>query len=127
MLLGVAMSLSVALAIAQTPPKATESPGALLYSTYCVACHTTQVHWRDMRLATDWASLTNQVRRWQANAKLTWSDEEIAAVARYLNTLYYHFPETGNRVSRASDSGAHHIASPSERWPNARSDRAQWQ
>lgn len=32
--------------------------GELLYNTHCVACHSTKMHWRDQRLATDWKSLT---------------------------------------------------------------------
>jgi len=69
-----------------------ESRGEMLYSTHCIACHTTHVHWRDKRLATDWPSLEKQVRRWQHNTGLSWSDEDVSAVARYLNALYYHFP-----------------------------------
>ena len=39
------------------------SRGELLYTKACVACHTTQVHWRDKKLATDWKSLQAQVGR----------------------------------------------------------------
>lgn len=67
--------------------------GELLYNTHCVACHTTQVHWREQRLAQDWETLTKQVHRWQANVGLNWNDEDIAAVASYLNKLYYEYPE----------------------------------
>jgi mono/diheme cytochrome c family protein len=90
----------LALSIAMAPPLSAQSPappapsrGALLYETHCVACHTTQVHWRDRKLATDWSSLSAQVRRWQANAGLRWTDEEIDEVVRYLNTTVYRFPE----------------------------------
>lgn len=69
-----------------------QSRGELLYSTHCIACHTSQVHWREQRLATDWQSLTKQVRRWQINTRLRWNEEDVAAVAEYLNSLYYHFP-----------------------------------
>jgi mono/diheme cytochrome c family protein len=69
-----------------------KSRGELLYSTHCIACHTTHVHWRDQRLATDWAGLKKQVNRWQNNAGLRWNNEDIEAVSKYLNTLYYHFP-----------------------------------
>jgi mono/diheme cytochrome c family protein len=68
------------------------SRGEMLYSTHCIACHTTHVHWRDQRLATDWASLNRQVRRWQSNTSLNWNEEDIEAVSGYLNALYYHFP-----------------------------------
>ena len=80
-----------ALPAALAQPAAQAAPGELLYSTHCIACHTTQVHWRQKKLATDWASLEAQVRRWAGNAGLGWSDEEIADVARYLNAVHYRF------------------------------------
>jgi mono/diheme cytochrome c family protein len=66
--------------------------GELLYTTHCIYCHTTEVHWREKKLATDWAGLQAQVRRWQGNTGLGWSDEDIAEVVRYLNALHYHYP-----------------------------------
>lgn len=73
------------------------SRGALLYDTHCVACHTTQVHWRDRKVASDWASLAAETRRWQRNIGLGWSDEEIDDVVRYLNTTIYRFPDQAPR------------------------------
>ncbi len=67
--------------------------GALLYATYCNACHTSKIHWREQKAATDMDSLYTEVRRWQDNIGQEWTDAEIADVARYLNTRYYHFPE----------------------------------
>lgn len=87
----VALSYCLA-ADAQSTPEREPSRGELLYTTHCIACHTTEVHWRNQRLATDWATLTRQVRRWQGNAHLGWNDEDILAVTRYLNALYYHYP-----------------------------------
>ncbi len=75
--------------------------GALLYENHCSACHGEKMHWRDQRIATDWASLKALVRRWQGVAQLNWSDEEIDEVARYLNARFYRFPEPPVRVSRA--------------------------
>lgn len=69
------------------------SRGELLYGTNCVACHTAQMHWRDQRLATDWKTLNVQVRRWQKAVRLDWNEQDIGAVASYLNQLYYEFPE----------------------------------
>jgi cytochrome c553 len=80
-----------AAAIAFAQPAPPESRGALLYSTHCIACHTKEVHWRQQKLATDWASLERQVRRWATNAGLAWSDDDVAEVARYLNAVHYHF------------------------------------
>jgi mono/diheme cytochrome c family protein len=71
------------------PPATTR--GELLYATHCLACHTTQLHWRDGRVATDWASLVEQVAAWQGRAGLGWSGDDIAEVARFLNQRYYGF------------------------------------
>ena len=80
-------------------PTAENSRGELLYTTHCIGCHTTQIHWRDKTLATDWPSLRRQVIRWQSNTGLGWSDDDIVAVTRYLNDLYYHFPTPGSPVA----------------------------
>jgi len=76
---------------AQSP--AAPSRGELLYETHCIACHTTQVHWRDQRLVGDYASLVAQVVRWQGNTGLGWTREEISEVARYLDATFYHLPD----------------------------------
>ena len=85
-----AISGSVGAAAAQ--PVRDPTRGELLYTTHCIACHTAQVHWREKKIATDWTRLHSQVRRWQVNSGLEWSDEDITAVARYLNALHYHYP-----------------------------------
>jgi len=92
---------SGAIAVAAQPVP-DNSRGELLYTTHCVGCHTGQVHWRDNKLATDWSSLRKQVTRWQANTGLAWSDEDIVAVTRYLNTLYYRFPAQDSPVALRS-------------------------
>jgi hypothetical protein len=84
-------------AFPQTPPA--ESRGQLLYSTHCISCHTSQVHWRDDKIAQDWNSLKAQVRRWQGNASLQWTEADITEVSRHLNDTIYHYPQTGDRVS----------------------------
>jgi len=75
------------------------SRGQLLYTTHCIACHSTQVHWRNDRRVTHWQSLLVQVRRWQAQAQLQWSDADIAAVARHLNDTVYKFGDTTARLA----------------------------
>jgi len=81
--------------VAAAAPSETEAArGELLYATHCIACHDTQVHWREQKLVTDWASLKLQVRRWAGNAGLGWTDEEIVDVARYINAAYYRFEST---------------------------------
>jgi mono/diheme cytochrome c family protein len=78
---------------AQSPAVAAPSRGELLYATHCIACHTTQVHWRDRRLVLDYPSLVAQVVRWQGNTGLGWTGEEVREVARYLDATFYHLPD----------------------------------
>ena len=73
--------------------QADSARGELLYATHCNACHDTEIHWRDKQLATDWLSLKAQVRRWQEVSGLGWRNDDITLVARYLNTLHYHYRE----------------------------------
>ena len=80
---------------AQAQPTLDPARGQLLYSTYCGACHSERMHWREKKLVTDWTSLRSQVRRWQEFAGLGWKNDDIEAVAAYLNTLYYHFALPG--------------------------------
>ena len=91
--------------VAAAAPVAAQSRGELLYTTHCISCHSTEMHWRDKRAASDWASLKFQVRRWQAAASLGWSDGDVVDVARYLNELIYRFEATTDPVSSASSGG----------------------
>ena len=86
-------------------PKAGDARGELLYSTYCIGCHTTQLHWREKRLATDWSSLESQVRRWHETVGLAPDEEGVAAITRYLNARYYHFA-TPATMQQGNASGA---------------------
>jgi mono/diheme cytochrome c family protein len=116
---GAALSLSV-LAIAPSPAQTVPAPtvnataaealpalndtrttgrGELLYTTHCIACHTTEVHWRNKRAASSWPTLKAQVRRWQDVASLAWGDSDILEVSRYLNETIYHFEQTVDPVS----------------------------
>jgi mono/diheme cytochrome c family protein len=109
-----ALCLAAAIGAAGEPPGAAgEGTGALLYSTHCIGCHTAQVHWRDGKRVTDWAGLEAEVRRWQANIGLGWSDDDIVAVARHLNGLHYHFVEPGRVAARSHAS----TTSRASRWP----------
>lgn len=77
---------------AQPAPPPAASRGELLYAMHCIACHGAQMHWREKKLAVDWSSLQFQVNRWQLFSQLGWRKEDVDAVARYLNRLYYHYP-----------------------------------
>ena len=63
--------------------------GRVLYETYCIACHTTQAHWRDKHIVRSWADLLYQVTRMEKNAGQDWSAAEISDVANYLNDTFY--------------------------------------
>ena len=76
----------------------TESRGELLYETHCIACHTTQMHWRDQRVALDWKSLQRQVRRWQEAAALAWTEADIRAVTGFLNDTIYRYEATDEAI-----------------------------
>ncbi len=79
-----------------------QSRGELLYTTHCISCHTTEMHWRDNRAARNWPALKAQVRRWQDAASLAWGDSDILDVSRYLNETIYHFEQTADPVSSSS-------------------------
>ena len=91
---------SSALSYSQVTP--TQTRGGLLYATHCVACHTTQMHWRNDRLAVDWDNLKVQVRRWQGNAGLAWNEADITEVSRYLNDTIYRYPAPTDQVGLVS-------------------------
>lgn len=73
-------------------PVQAASKGELLYSTHCIACHSTQVHWREKKLAKNWSSLQAQVRHWEGFSRLKWSESDVEAVAEYVNKQHYHYP-----------------------------------
>ena len=97
-LLAMTSAMAGTMAYAQAAPS--ESRGELLYNTHCISCHTTQMHWRSARKATDWDSLKVQVERWQSNAGLQWGEGDVLAVTRYLNATIYNYPGPGD--ARAS-------------------------
>jgi hypothetical protein len=73
--------------------------GQLLYETHCIACHNTQMHWRDRRLATSWPRLVALVDHWQRRELLNWSWDDVIEVSRHLNDTVY-------RLQRPSEIGA---------------------
>lgn len=87
----VALLLCGIVADGNAQPAQNATRGELLYSTHCIACHSSQVHWRDKSIIADWASLESQVSRWQTVTAPGWSAQDIAEVARHLNALHYHY------------------------------------
>jgi hypothetical protein len=97
------MAMAAAVTAVAQPAPPSESHGQLLYLTHCGGCHGTQVHWRDQKLAKDWTSLREQVRRWQRNTGLGWNEQEIVEVTRYLNGRYYRFTPPARQARAEAD------------------------
>ena len=89
LVLAALFALSGLVVHAEAPPESAASRGELLYSTHCIACHDTQVHWREKKLVTDDKSLRREVNRWQDVAGLGWTGQDVEEVAQYLRALYY--------------------------------------
>jgi mono/diheme cytochrome c family protein len=94
-----AIITSLTFSFVAAPSAMAQSRGELLYTTHCISCHTTEMHWRDKRSASNWPALKAQVRRWQDAASLAWGDSDILDVSRYLNESIYHFEQTADPVS----------------------------
>lgn len=94
--------MATACVVANAQTVASPTRGQLLYAAHCIACHNTQMHWREQRQATDWASLREQVRRWQSSESLQWGDDDIGEVTRHLNDTIYRFPLPGHAAKPAA-------------------------
>jgi cytochrome c5 len=86
-------------AAASVPAAGDADRGRLLYQTHCVACHSTQMHWRENRLVSDWATLLAQVQAWQSREQLRWSENDVTDVAHHLNTTIYRLPAPARRAA----------------------------
>ena len=100
----IAMSAAFGSVVACAQAVPPQFRGELLYTTHCIACHTSEMHWRNNRKAQDWDSLKAQVRLWQGNAGLQWGEADISEVAGYLNDTIYQYPQTANRVGMTTGS-----------------------
>lgn len=101
-LLMLACLAGTGLAQAETSTESTR--GELLYSTHCISCHNTRLHWRHNKAAKNWASLQAEVDRWQKASGLGWREEDVTDVARYLNARYYGFPAPDPDRSPTADA-----------------------
>lgn len=72
--------------------------GNMLYENHCLQCHESKVHIREHRKVRSLLDLKKQVNRWANELDLSWQDEEIRDVSRYLNQTFYKFDsdERGN-------------------------------
>lgn len=65
--------------------------GKSLYAKNCTACHGTEVFTRDNRRVKDMAGLKSRVKQCSYAVESSWFDDEVNAVANYLNTSFYQF------------------------------------
>jgi hypothetical protein len=79
-------SLLIALA---APGAGTSADAEQLYQDNCLKCHGPEVYTRDDRKVTSLPGLQRQVQRCELALGLKWFDDEINAVADYLNQNYY--------------------------------------
>ena len=79
----------LALLVLTALPAWSQERGRTLHDAYCQMCHDTQVYTRKDRLATNYAEIRAQVVRWQDNASLGWSADDIDRVTGYLARQFY--------------------------------------
>lgn len=96
----VAIALALAAGLAAQAQQREPSRGELLYNNHCIACHSTQMHWRTLRLARDWDTLRAQVSRWKGQVGLTWSEADVDDVTRFLNDSIYQYPQPEKSAAR---------------------------
>ena len=67
-----------------------DTPNAqALYEQHCTRCHGPEVYTRPDRKVTSFAALGKQVRQCETMLELRWFDEDVDAVANYLNDKFY--------------------------------------
>jgi mono/diheme cytochrome c family protein len=65
--------------------------GRVLYQTYCGGCHYERVHDRLRTEVKDLSDLRDMVARWAPQTKRTYTLDELADIAEYLNQSHYRF------------------------------------
>lgn len=65
--------------------------GMDLHQTNCLSCHGTEAYTRSDRRVTSFPSLITRVNACNVNLGMGWFDDEVDAVARYLDENYYQF------------------------------------
>lgn len=79
---------------------AADDLGKALYDEHCRDCHTqmgsgnhAELYQRMDRRVHNRQALSRQVNRCKDNLRLTLFDDEVEAIANYLNQQFYHFDE----------------------------------
>lgn len=86
---GIALLATLAMAM---PALASDGDfGRKLHEEHCMECHDSSVYTRGNRIVHSFPELKERIRQCELSNDLAWFDEEIKAVATYLNNNYYHF------------------------------------
>lgn len=85
------MLLVVALCSANFAQAASVERGKALYENHCLGCHEDTVHVREKHKAANFADIVKFVARWETELRLSWSAEDRADVADYINAAFYHY------------------------------------
>ena len=85
------MVAMVAAGTNQTSQAADIKHGKTLQQKHCMSCHDDGMYTRKDRRITTMAGLKKQVQRCELTLGLKWFDEDIEAVAAYLNQSFYNF------------------------------------
>lgn len=71
--------------------------GKMLHENHCRMCHDSVVYSRSDHIAKNIEEVRAQVKRWQNNTNLHWSDEDIDNVTAYIAQHYYKFAPTPSK------------------------------
>lgn len=82
---------AIALVLLVPAAAASPTPGEPLHEANCISCHGPEIYTREDRKVTSLPGLQRQVQRCELALGLRWFDDEIGAVADYLNEQYYRF------------------------------------
>jgi len=66
--------------------------GEALHETHCKMCHDSVAYRRDEKIAKTYDQVRDQVKRWETNTGLHWSEQDIDNVASYISKRYYGIP-----------------------------------
>lgn len=82
---------AVSLLMVFAMPAVAENQAETLYQANCLQCHSSETYTKPTRRINAFDLLERQVKRCELSLGLQWFDEEIHAVAIYLNEQFYHF------------------------------------
>lgn len=82
-------ALVTTMLLAPTAQAADLALGKELYEANCVSCHGAEMYSRPDRKVNSMSTLTTYVQGCATNLNLSWFEDEVDAVAAYLNQEFY--------------------------------------